>query len=84
LETANVRLVATDSSAAQVARYLGIDGAGISGGAAVEQAARSATQAVSFRAPMAKRRDCNFSFSGLKTQVRCVPMARMVQLHSDT
>lgn len=59
----------------KVARYLGLSCAGMSGGAAVEAAARNATKPIRLAVPMTARRDCNFSFSGLKTQVRCVPYA---------
>lgn len=65
----------TTGSVVQVARHLGIDDTGISGGEAVERAARLALHPIRLVVPMTATRDCNFSFSGLKTQVKYVPVA---------
>lgn len=54
----------------KTARLLGLD-VGSGGGAALEKLAESGDKrAIPFPIPMTKRRDCNFSFAGLKTSVR--------------
>lgn len=56
----------------KTARLLALDGAtGGSGGPALEKAALLGDpKSIPFPVPMRKRKDCNFSFAGLKTSVR--------------
>lgn len=54
----------------KTAKWLGLD-MRRSGGPAVEELAREGDpQSVKFKVPMQHHKDCNFSFAGLKTQVR--------------
>lgn len=56
----------------KVARMLGLPVGG-GGGPALEVLARSgSSKRIPFRVPMTARRDCDFSFAGLKTSVRTV------------
>ncbi|XP_061355912.1 probable tRNA N6-adenosine threonylcarbamoyltransferase, mitochondrial [Gastrolobium bilobum] len=54
----------------KTAKWLGLD-MRRSGGPAIEELAREGNaQSVSFSIPMKQHKDCNFSYAGLKTQVR--------------
>lgn len=54
----------------KTAKWLGLD-MRKSGGPAIEELAREGDgEAVKFRVPMKQHKDCNFSYAGLKTQVR--------------
>ncbi|KNC76201.1 hypothetical protein SARC_11290 [Sphaeroforma arctica JP610] len=66
----------------KTARILKIESSDIKGGVAVERASERARARgdapVKFNEPMIRRRDCNFSFSGLKTNLR-----RKVKLYAE-
>jgi len=52
-------------------RHLGVEFASISGGQAIEKLAEKGNfMAFEYVIPMSKHRDCNFSFSGLKSQAQ--------------
>ncbi|KAM7508764.1 hypothetical protein LguiA_019217 [Lonicera macranthoides] len=54
----------------KTAKWLGLDLRG-SGGPAIEKLAREGdAESVNFKVPMKQHKDCNFSYAGLKTQVR--------------
>ncbi|XP_054785077.1 probable tRNA N6-adenosine threonylcarbamoyltransferase, mitochondrial isoform X1 [Prosopis cineraria] len=54
----------------KIAKWLGLD-MRRSGGPAIEELAREGNaESVSFSVPMKHHKDCNFSYAGLKTQVR--------------
>ncbi|KAG0500297.1 hypothetical protein HPP92_000369 [Vanilla planifolia] len=54
----------------KTARWLGLD-ISKGGGAALEELAREGdSHAIKFKIPMRQHKDCNFSYAGLKTQVR--------------
>lgn len=54
----------------KTAKWLGLD-MRRSGGPAIEELAKEGdSEAVKFRVPMKQHKDCNFSYAGLKTQVR--------------
>ncbi|KAK9103266.1 hypothetical protein Sjap_020520 [Stephania japonica] len=53
----------------KIARWLGLDMR--RGGPALEELAREGNaESIKFRVPMKQHKDCNFSYAGLKTQVR--------------
>ncbi|KAI4369800.1 hypothetical protein MLD38_018204 [Melastoma candidum] len=63
----------------KVAKWLGLD-MKRSGGPAVEELAREGDpQSVKFSTPMKQHKDCNFSFAGLKTQVRLAIEKRKIK-----
>ncbi|KAK1395335.1 putative tRNA N6-adenosine threonylcarbamoyltransferase, mitochondrial [Heracleum sosnowskyi] len=54
----------------KTAKWLGLD-LRRSGGLAIEELARKGdAEAIKFKVPMKQHKDCNFSYAGLKTQVR--------------
>ncbi|KAL2892439.1 putative tRNA N6-adenosine threonylcarbamoyltransferase mitochondrial [Bienertia sinuspersici] len=54
----------------KIAKWLGLD-MRKSGGPAIEELAREGDpESIKFKTPMKHHKDCNFSFAGLKTQVR--------------
>ncbi|KAH7862716.1 hypothetical protein Vadar_008528 [Vaccinium darrowii] len=63
----------------KTAKWLGLD-LRRSGGPAVEELAREGdAEAVKFSVPMKQHKDCNFSYAGLKTQVRLAIESRNVR-----
>ncbi|XP_021280768.1 probable tRNA N6-adenosine threonylcarbamoyltransferase, mitochondrial [Herrania umbratica] len=62
----------------KTAKWLGLD-MRKSGGPAVEQLAREGdAESVRFSTPMKQHKDCNFSYAGLKTQVRLAIASRNI------
>lgn len=62
----------------KAARWLGLD-MGKGGGPALEELAREGDpESVKFSIPMKQHKDCNFSYAGLKTQVRMAIESRNV------
>ncbi|XP_020260771.1 probable tRNA N6-adenosine threonylcarbamoyltransferase, mitochondrial [Asparagus officinalis] len=62
----------------KTARWLGLD-MGRGGGPALEELAREGDEnSVKFKIPMRQHKDCNFSYAGLKTQVRLAIESRNI------
>ncbi|XP_070030268.1 probable tRNA N6-adenosine threonylcarbamoyltransferase, mitochondrial isoform X2 [Nicotiana sylvestris] len=62
----------------KTAKWLGLD-LRRSGGPAVEELAREGdAKSVKFKVPMKQHKDCNFSYAGLKTQVRLAIEAKRI------
>ncbi|XP_057455372.1 probable tRNA N6-adenosine threonylcarbamoyltransferase, mitochondrial isoform X1 [Lotus japonicus] len=62
----------------KTAKWLGLD-MRRSGGPAIEELAREGNaKSVSFSIPMKQHKDCNFSYAGLKTQVRRAIESKMI------
>ncbi|KAK3160661.1 hypothetical protein QOZ80_1BG0062660 [Eleusine coracana subsp. coracana] len=61
------------------ARWLGLDMRKGGGPALEELALEGNPEAVKFRVPMRQHKDCNFSYAGLKTQVRLAIESRCVE-----
>ncbi|XP_059318257.1 probable tRNA N6-adenosine threonylcarbamoyltransferase, mitochondrial isoform X2 [Lycium ferocissimum] len=62
----------------KTAKWLGLD-LRRSGGPAVEELAREGdAKSVNFKVPMKQHKDCNFSYAGLKTQVRLAIEAKRI------
>ncbi|KAM3344564.1 putative tRNA N6-adenosine threonylcarbamoyltransferase, mitochondrial isoform X2 [Capsicum galapagoense] len=62
----------------KTAKWLGLD-MRRSGGPAVEELAREGdAKSVKFKVPMKQHKDCNFSYAGLKTQVRLAIEAKRI------
>ncbi|GJN05488.1 hypothetical protein PR202_ga23117 [Eleusine coracana subsp. coracana] len=61
------------------ARWLGLDMRKGGGPALEELALEGDPEAVKFRVPMRQHKDCNFSYAGLKTQVRLAIESRCVE-----
>ncbi|XXG43144.1 hypothetical protein AAC387_Pa01g3251 [Persea americana] len=66
----------------KTARWLGLD-MGKGGGPALEELAREGDpDSVKFSIPMKQHKDCNFSYAGLKTQVRIAIESRNVNTYN--
>ncbi|KAL3814927.1 hypothetical protein ACJIZ3_016195 [Penstemon smallii] len=62
----------------KIAKWLGLD-LRKSGGPAVEELAREGdANSIKFKVPMKQHKDCNFSYAGLKTQVRLAIESRNI------
>ncbi|KAG0495692.1 hypothetical protein HPP92_000383 [Vanilla planifolia] len=68
----------------KTARWLGLD-ISKGGGAALEELAREGdSHAIKFKIPMRQHKDCNFSYAGLKTQVRLAIESKNICAQKDS